>query len=142
MDEFDRTIHPPISRSRPADFQPPRSNRSDSSEAKRRRYAVEAATFHSFDDHYPSRQQPIVGYSPIRRHSDNSYAAGSYSDPTSRRSTSQSNLPQITAAESRTHHRRQSSGNLDEFDLLHGELLDSDVEDEATVPSETKSGAL
>jgi hypothetical protein len=148
LDEHDQASRAyAASRSRPADFQPPRSSRSESSASKRQRYSIQASAFHSFDDSYSQNPpQPVVGYSPIRRHSDESYAAASaFSDATvARRSSSTSAVPppphQHVPAE-RPHHRQLPSGNQFELELLHGELLESDVEEEAPPPPDAKRRA-
>ena len=78
-----------------------------------------------------------MGYSPIRRHSENCHLSGARSDPTSRR-TSQNTLSQHRVPGVRQQH--QNLGNLDEFDLFNGELLESDIEEEGPLPPDTHSG--
>jgi hypothetical protein len=144
LDEHDQTARLPSVRQRSTDFQPPRSSRSESSASnKRQRYSIQASAFHSFDDRYSTTHhpppQPVVGYSPIRRHSEERYASSSFSDPTNRRSSSLGTMPPQYAPDDRPRHRPQGSGNQFELDLLHGELLESDVEDEGPLPPETHS---
>lgn len=143
LDEHEQTSRVRAVRPRPPDFQPPLPRHLESSEAKRRRYSSEGSTFHSFDERYSSRQQ-VVGYSPIRRHSENSYAAGVRSDPTSRRASSQGAVPYYSAPRDRSQQQQQQHnlGNLDEFDLFNGELLESDAEEEGPLPPDTHSSTF
>lgn len=120
-----------------ADFHPPLPNRSESSDAKRRRYNTDPSNLHSIDERNQSQQ--LVGYSPIRRHSESNYHGGARSDPTSRRTSHNTSSPH-TVPGTTTRLQHQNLGNLDEFDLFNGELLESDLDEEGPLPPDTHSG--
>ena len=117
-----------------SDFIPPhrRHHHSEPPSAKRRRHSSQP--YVHYDPRYslsPSTQ--VVGYSPIRRHSEESYypSVAPCSDQNSQHSplnNFQRQQHHPVPYPDRGHH---SEPNLDEFDLLHGDLLDSDVEEEA-----------
>ena len=97
------------------------------SDYKRQRYGAE----HRNDISASSRQN-AVGCSPIRRHAERTY-------PTE--SNEESGYSQALTGRPTGHGRTSSShylvqhhgGNLDEFALLHGELLESDLEDDGSI---------
>jgi hypothetical protein len=122
-----------------ADFHPPLPHGSESSDAKRRRYSTDVSNFHSFEERYSSQQ--VVGYSPIRRHSESGYISSTRSDPTSRRRSHKISSPH-SAPGTTVRQQHQNLGNLDEFDLFNGELLESDLDDEGPLPPDTHSGAF
>lgn len=127
-------------RPRPPDFHPSMRIPTllGTSETKRRRYSSNSTTFPSFDERHPSQ---VAGYSPIRRHSESSYhQTGVHTDPTSRRS-SQNDISQRSFPGDRQQ-QQQNLGNLDEFDLFNGELLESDNEEEGPLPPYTHSGGF
>ena len=97
------------------------------STTKRRRYGTEIT-----NDTIVSSRQHVVGCSPLRRHAELSYSVKRPDDIVySQASTYRSDVHARTTS---THLRGQHhAGNLDEFALLHGELLESDVDDEASV---------
>lgn len=125
-DEQDISPQSRSMRKHPQHFYPPQPDRVDS-ESKRRRYASE-----NTNDMSSSSRQHVVGCSPLRRHAELSYPINGQADIV---------YSQASAYRSDGHARSTSThatgqhhaGNLDEFALLHGELLESDVDDEASV---------
>ena len=119
----------PQSRSRrklPQQLYHPHPDHVDSAN-KRRRYGAE-----NRNDTSASSRQNVVGCSPLRRHAELNYPTRghddiTYSQPSTHRSDSH---VRASSSHSTLHHH---SGNLDEFALLHGELLESDVDDETSV---------
>jgi hypothetical protein len=121
VDEQD--LSPRSRRKLPQHLYPPQPDHVHS-ENKRRRYGTENRT-----DSSVSSRHNLVGCSPLRRHAESKYhhddivytqASTHRPDTHVRESSSQSAVQ---------HH----AGNLDEFALLHGELLESDVDDEASI---------
>ena len=113
---------------------------------KRRRHSSD--THPHYDPRYSlmsstsQQQQQVVGYSPIRRHTEQDYHPPvTRSDQIIRRSTvAQSfNPPPARASQYAEQRGQHSLPNLavDEFDLFNGELLDSDVEEEAQQQQQT-----
>jgi hypothetical protein len=97
------------------------------SENKRRRYDDGNRT-----DMSASSRHSVVGCSPLRRHAEPSYPSKSidvndYSQSSACRSTGH---VRASSSHSTVHHH---AGNLDEFALLHGELLESDIDDEGSI---------
>jgi hypothetical protein len=105
---------------------PPQSIRLES-ERKRQRYSTKTS-----EDMQSSSRQKVVGCSPLRRHAELSYSTGVAVDSMHHRSwenRSDMHSRTLTAQAAGHHH---PSGNIDEFALLHGDLLESDVEEEAS----------
>jgi hypothetical protein len=126
-DEQDISPQPRSTRKHPQHFYPPKPDRVDS-ESKRRRYGAENTN----DMSSSSSRQHVVGCSPIRRHPELSYPIKgqddiAYTQASAYRSDGHA---RATSTQSTGQHH---TGNLDEFALLHGELLESDVDDEGSV---------
>jgi hypothetical protein len=129
-----------------SDFLPPhhRHHHSEPPSTKRRRHSSQP--YARYDPRYSlSSSTQVVDYSPIRRHSEESYhpSAVPSSDQNSQH-LSHLNFRQQhhpVPYQDRGHH---SEPNLDEFDLLHGDLLDSDLEEEAQahIARQTRSGNI
>lgn len=97
---------------------------------------------HSFE-HYPPRTTSSMEYSPLRRHSEQDISyLGFHSDPSGyRSSTGQLRTPASSSTAGRVvytssvPHRRRQDTTEDIRDLLHGDLLDSDIdEDDEPLP--------
>jgi hypothetical protein len=104
------------------------------SESKRRRYTTESSESNSLEEPYSSMRQQVVGCSPIRRHAEESYRVDNRDGVSYRESTtsyrSSAHTNASTLHQPTQHH---NLGNLDEFALLRGELLESDDEEESLV---------
>jgi hypothetical protein len=126
VDEQDSSPHVLSRRKRPQHFYPPQPDHVHS-KSKRLRYEAE-----NRNDMSASSRQNVVGCSPLRRHAELNYPNESIdNNGYSQASTSRPNS-HVTAPSSHTtvqHH----TGNLDEFALLHGELLESDIDDEGSI---------
>ena len=125
-DEQDISPQLRSTRKHPQHFYPLQADRVDS-ENKRRRYVAV-----NTDDMTSSSREHMVGCSPLRRHAELSYPIRgqdgiAYTQASTYRSDGHARATSIQSTGQ--HH----AGNLDEFALLHGELLESDVDDEASV---------
>ena len=93
---------------------------------KRQRYGTE-----NRNDTSASSRHNVVGCSPLRRHAELNYSAESNDDIVySQSSTYRLDGHMRASSQSTVQHH---SGHLDEFALLHGELLESDVDDEVSI---------
>jgi hypothetical protein len=127
VDEYDSSQLSQSTRKPKQGFYPPQPDRLES-ESKRRRYNAETS-----DDMYSSSRQQVVGCSPLRRHAKLSYPVERAVDIAyGRSSTYRSDINSRTST-SHTTGQHHLTGNLDEFALLHGELLESDVEEETSL---------
>lgn len=97
------------------------------SETKRRRYGAE-----NKNDMSVSSRHNVVGCSPLRRHAELHYPTESNDD--NGYSHTSTHRPTGHVRASLSHSSIQNhAGNLDEFALLHGELLESDIDDEGSI---------
>lgn len=123
-DEHDLSTSTHCSQAQRQHFYPHSRPEAGDTERKRQHYQAFEA-----DTAYSSRRD-VVGCSPLRRHTEQAARAEMSVDMIHNRSSRRRayGQPKLSSSNNSGNHL----GKLDEFALLHGELLDSDVEDESS----------